>query len=491
MMAPYAIAHMKIGLKLFETGYQFGSGERARIYLNNALEQRQDFSDTFEQMAPALAHEAQAVNDVKRQQRFTVIIGNPPYSKLSSNWNEWIDGLLHGKGPDAASSSDYYQVDGAKLGERTVWIQDDYIKFTRLSQWHIDRSGIGIHGYISNNGYLDNPTLRGMRQQLNTSFPQMYVLDLHGSMKRGEVGPDGTGDGNVFDIQQGVAIGLFVKGVMNATKCVRHSELWGDRANKYGTLIAQKSSSTKWTKIEPSSPFHLFVPVDASNQAEYDAGWKVTDIFGIYHTGIITKRDALTIHWTAADVLATVSDFISLSPAAARKQYTLPADVRDWTVEWAQKDLRQTGIHKNRAIPVLYRPFDIRFTYFTGNTRGFVGWPVADMTRLMLAGDNLALLTTRMTKGEDFGHVMVSRQMAEVICLSSKTSNNAFVFPLYATETAGDFNTLIRRKSAERELNIRPAFMSLIPATEVVIEPESVLGYIVAILSSPTYRTRY
>ena len=162
----------------------------------------QDFSDTSEQMA--LAHEAKAVNDVKRQHRFTVVIGNPPYSKLSGNWNEWIDSLLHGRGSDAAAAPDYYQVDGAGLGERTVWIQDDYIKFTRLSQWQIDRSGTGIHGYISNNGYLDNTTLCGMRQQLHESFPCMYLVDLHGSMKRGEVGTDGTADGNVFDIQQGV-----------------------------------------------------------------------------------------------------------------------------------------------------------------------------------------------------------------------------------------------------------------------------------------------
>ena len=59
MMAPYAIAHMKVGLKLYETGYRFGSTERVRIYLTNSLEPkvRQLPQIGFE----ALAHEAAAV----------------------------------------------------------------------------------------------------------------------------------------------------------------------------------------------------------------------------------------------------------------------------------------------------------------------------------------------------------------------------------------------------------------------------------------------
>ena len=84
MMAPYAIAHMKIGLKLFETGYRFGSVERVRVYLTNALEPATDGGQqlAFAGWAPALAHEAQAVNAIKRWQRFTVVIGNPPYSNF-------------------------------------------------------------------------------------------------------------------------------------------------------------------------------------------------------------------------------------------------------------------------------------------------------------------------------------------------------------------------------------------------------------------------
>lgn len=83
MMAPYAIAHMKIGLKLAETGHRFGTEERARIYLTNALEPK---VQQLPQIGfDALAHEAAAVNEIKWYKRFTVVIGNPPYSLLSAN----------------------------------------------------------------------------------------------------------------------------------------------------------------------------------------------------------------------------------------------------------------------------------------------------------------------------------------------------------------------------------------------------------------------
>ena len=96
LMAPYAIAHLKIGLKLFETGYGFESDERARVYLTNALEPAED-EQLMLDFLPALAHEAKAVNEIKRKQRFTVVMGNPPYSGLSSNMGSWIDGLLKGR----------------------------------------------------------------------------------------------------------------------------------------------------------------------------------------------------------------------------------------------------------------------------------------------------------------------------------------------------------------------------------------------------------
>ena len=129
MMAPYAIAHMKIGLKLHETGYRFESDERARVYLTNALEPPSEDLDVRSLFSPALAHEAEGVNAIKRDQRFTVVIGNPPYSAVSSNLTESARLLVE----------PYRTFDGEKIVERGALqfeknINDDYVKFLRFAE---------------------------------------------------------------------------------------------------------------------------------------------------------------------------------------------------------------------------------------------------------------------------------------------------------------------------------------------------------------------
>ena len=178
MMAPYAIAHMKIGLKLAATGYRFKADERTRVYLTNSLEPPSDDKKQreFEEWAPALAHEAKAVNGIKRNQCFTVVIGNPPYSKVSANISE----DEHGKPTFIGNLiKDYKFVDGIPLDERNPkWLQDDYVKFIRFAQWCIANTGMGIIGFITNHGYLDNPTFRGLRRSLLKSLSDIITVQI-------------------------------------------------------------------------------------------------------------------------------------------------------------------------------------------------------------------------------------------------------------------------------------------------------------------------
>jgi hypothetical protein len=200
LMAPYAIAHLKLSLFLQESGYEFDCDQRLRVYLTNTLDNTPRKSETlFDEFISDEAHEA---TGIKQDEPVMVVVGNPPYSGHSVNNGAWISNLL----------KDYYQVDGQPLGEKnSKWLQDDYVKFIRFSQWRIQQTGKGILAFITNHGYLDNPTFRGMRRSLDQTFDEMYVLDLHGNSKKKEVAPDGSKDENVFDIQQGVAIGLMVK----------------------------------------------------------------------------------------------------------------------------------------------------------------------------------------------------------------------------------------------------------------------------------------
>jgi predicted helicase len=200
LMAPYAIAHLKLGLFLQENGYRFDEGKRLKIYLTNTLDNSPPKSEfLFDEF---IAEEAHQATNIKQAEPVMVVVGNPPYSGHSENKSQWISDLL----------KDYYQVDGQPLGEKNPkWLQDDYVKFIRFSQWRIEKTGKGILAFITNHGYLDNRTFRGMRRSLDRTFDEIYILDLHGNTKKKEVAPDGSKDENVFDIQQGVAIGMMVK----------------------------------------------------------------------------------------------------------------------------------------------------------------------------------------------------------------------------------------------------------------------------------------
>ena len=319
LMAPYAIAHLKIGLKLYETGYRFGSEERAQVYLTNALEPAQDFSGLMDFAIPALAHEAQEVNQVKGGQRFTVVMGNPPYSGHSANKGNWIRDLLRGEDGVEATGS-YFQVDGEPLGERNPkWLNDDYVKFVRYAHRRIEWTGEGVLGFVTNHSYLDNPTFRGMRQSLMDTFNEMYLLDLHGNSKRKERTPEGGKDENVFDIQQGVAVCLLVKPTDGADHRARvfHADLWGERdagpeSGKYGRLAANDVASTPWAELAPRSPRYLFVPRDETLGEEYEAGWGMTEVFPINSVGMVTARDKLAIRWTPNEMKQVAATFAEL-----------------------------------------------------------------------------------------------------------------------------------------------------------------------------------
>src|SRR5664280_3423747 len=354
MMAPYAIGHLRMGTLLTELGYTMSSDDRFKLYLTNTLEDTVVEPGQFNSMS-GLAEESLAAGAVKRRQPVLAIMGNPPYSGTSSNKGAWISALIN----------DYKKVDGKPLGEKNPkWLQDDYVKFIRFAQWKIDQAGEGVLGFITNHSYLDNPTFRGMRQSLMTSFDQLHVLNLHGSSLKKEKSPDGSKDENVFDIMQGVAIVLAVKR-KGVPKGIWYSDLWGSRDAKYRTLGDGQVKQTMWQELTPRGDMYLFVPQDATLATEYEQWPKVTDIFPVSSVGIVTARDELTVQFTPEQVWQTVTRFIGMSPEEARETFHLGKDSQDWQVQLAQDDIRASGPSRDRVVPILYRPFDIRYTYYT------------------------------------------------------------------------------------------------------------------------------
>lgn len=488
MMAPYAVGHLKMGFYLEELGHRLTENERLPFYLTNTL----DMSELQQSRLPglsSLAEESRLAGRVKREQPILVILGNPPYSGHSANQGEWIRGLIE----------DYKHVDGLPLGEKNPkWLQDDYVKFLRFAEWKIAQAGRGVVGMITNHSYLDNPTFRGMRRHLMRTFDAIHVLDLHGNSLKRETCPDGSPDENVFDIRQGVAIAFFVKrGPGDGASCVHHAELFGRREAKYAWLRERSFADTPWQAIAPRSPFYLFVPRDEAALTRYQDFPRITDIFPVSSVGIVTARDHLTIHWTPEEVWTTVLSFCRMDPELARQAYDLGTDARDWKVTLAQQDLRDSGPDRGYIAPILYRPFDVRYTYYTGRSRGFLCMPRPEVMRHMLMGDNLALMTCRQISHGVWSHALVSNRITDDCMVSNRTRERGFLFPLYLHPRGQDGTApfqaeMFQPTQSGRYPNLSPALLG-----QLVIQygreptPVEILSYVYAVLYTPTYRQRY
>lgn len=491
MMAPYAVGHLKISFVLNELGYKLRDDDRFKLYLTNTLEM-EDLAQTTIPGIVSLAEESHLAGKVKKETPILVIMGNPPYSGHSANFGDWITDRI----------KDYHQVDGKPLDEKNPkWLQDDCVKFIRFAQWKIDQAGEGILGFITNHSYLDNPTFRGMRRSLMQSFDEIYVLDLHGNALKKEKCPDGSRDQNVFDIRQGVVISIFVKKKGKKRGCiVHHAERWGIREKKYGWLFDHELNNTKWKKLAPKAEHYLFVPRDEELLSLYESFPKITDIFPVNSVGIVTARDHLTIRWTREDVWNTVINFSRMNPEEAREGYALGKDARDWKVEFAQKDLRESGPDKKHIVPILYRPFDIRYTYYTGKSRGFHCMPRPDVMRHMMR-ENRALVAARQMEKSGVEPVFIANSIVDAHSITHAVSIS-YLFPLYICDggqepprrMAGSSLILFEPQAryGERAPNIAKFMIErLQKAFKKAASPEKILAYIYAVLYSSTYRTQY
>mgnify|MGYP003630191632 CR=1 FL=1 len=420
LMASYAMAHLQLDLLLKETGYKrttpssghpsTGGEQRTRVYLTNSLEEFHP--DTGTLFANWLSSEANEANHIKRDTPVMCIMGNPPYSGISSNNGKWISDLIE----------DYKYIDGVHFKERKHWLNDDYVKFLRYGQHFIEKNGSGVLAFINPHGFLDNPTFRGMRWNLLKTYDKIYTIDLHGNSKKKEVCPDGSPDVNVFDIQQGVSINIFVKtGKKKAYELgkVFHSDLFGKREMKYDFLSENSLRNIKFNLLEYNKPFYFFVPKNENGRREYESGIKVDELFPLNVTGIVTARDSVVIDISKDKLLERISKFtdtdftneeirIYLFPNKKAGKY-LAGDSRGWDLKVARRKIIDYN-HEEIIKKIDYRPFDTRNIYYSPD---MVDWGREKYMQHLLNGKNIGLIMARQTTDENWNNVQVSKNMID------------------------------------------------------------------------------
>lgn len=446
LMASYAVAHLKLDMLLEQTGFNHAENKkRLKIYLTNSLEECHP--DTGSLWAQWLSDEASAANRIKRDCPVMVMIGNPPYSGESQNKGEWIMHLME----------DYKKEPGGEtqLKERNPkWINDDYVKFIRLAQYYIERNKYGVIGFINPHGFLDNPTFRGMRWNLLKTFDKIYTINLHGNYKKKEVGPDGSPDENVFDIQQGVSINMFIKtGEKKAKELgkVFYYDLYGKREEKYNFLTNTQFSEVKYKELNPIAPMYFFVPKDFELMEEYEKGVSLDSIFCQTNVSVVTAKDKILVDFNPKDLLHKVSTYYN------------GVSSKDFIQEYA------------------YRPFDKRFVYY--DTK-LIERPREILMKNFIGHDNIALLTCRQIAGNEWSHVSIDNHIIDDCRVSNKTKERGYVFPLYLYTNEFGKETKVANLNDEEWQKFNNSIGRITP-------PEELLAYIYAVLHSPSYRERY
>ncbi|HYJ89269.1 MAG TPA: type ISP restriction/modification enzyme [Pyrinomonadaceae bacterium] len=494
MMAPYAIAHMKIGLKLGETHYSFLSSERARIYLTNTLEEPKEFSSYFEEMAPALAHEAHQANRVKQSTSVTIIIGNPPYSNMSANLGETARALIEKYkfiGTDRVVERNALQL------ERNL--NDDYVKLIAWSEGKLKRTAVGVLSMISNNVYTWSPSLRGMRAHLMDSFSGLEMVNLHGASQRGPADPRFVNDENVFDIEQPVAIGTFFN--VGKLRSVSYGDFVGPRESKYRLLLRETSHGVAIQHLVPRQPARRFIPGDSSRVEEYESYESLSSICPLFAEGIKTGHDWLVVDFDSTLVLERMREI----QKSKEKDDALCERIglsrkKSWNFARARSALRSINI-SDHITRLAYRPFDSRFAFYHPD---WISSPSAPVMRNLMRRshnnsetENLALLAGRISRDHKSRLYWCTTTLTDKCILSSL--DNVSVFPGLVFPSSGkgelDFGNMPEPNLSREFLSTLEKKLNLgLTAHDPDGLRRATLGvfhYFYAILSSPSFRYRY
>ncbi|OAV73202.1 putative helicase [Bacteroidales bacterium Barb6] len=485
LMASYAMAHLQLELLLTETGYKSTENKRLRIFLTNSLEEHHP--DTTTWFAKWLSTEANEANHIKRDTPVMVVMGNPPYSGISSNNGKWINSFIE----------DYKYIDGIHFNERKHWLNDDYVKFLRYGQYFIEKNKSGILAYINPHGFLDNPTFRGMRWNLLKAYDKIYTIDLHGNSKKKETAPDGSIDQNVFDIMQGVSINIFIKtGKKKKDELgkVFHYDLYGKRKLKYDFLTANSLRKIAFNEITYTKPFYFFRPKDESQRDEYEKGFRVDDLFLAQSMGITSARDSFVIDFEKNKLSNRVKDFCDKK-----------IDLQTFQIKYKLKDNYQWKVFNQRNLvppfsesfimPFSYRPFDNRYIYFQNNLVFRMRSEIMDNFKK----ENIGFCTAKLGRNADYHNYFVTKNITDKNISSSLDNTN--IFPLYlypeittqqSTESTPsrtpNLNSIIVKQIKK---SVALTFTNEKEDRENTFAPIDILDYIYAVLHSPNYREQY
>ena len=363
--ASFVVAHWQIGAMLSEAGAPLKNNERVRVYLTNSLTGWE--SDPQVQIAfPELAEERAAAGKVKRDEPILVVIGNPPYNAFAGTASEEEGDLV----------APYKKGLREKWGIKNFNLDDLFVRFFRIAENRIVKTGRGVVCYISNNSYVEKSSFVVMRESLLRNFNRIWIDNMNGdSRATGKKTPDGNPDPSVFStdmnkagIQVGTAVGTFVRTSDSPSPAVvGYRDFWG--VNKRADLEASLKTENPEHKAPAPKQHDRFALCPMKVRDNY-LGWPALPEFfaAPEFNGMLEMRGGMMIDFDREPLENRMRKYFN--PDIDWGEYQaqgggLAKNAARFNAQAARTKALKAGFDSENILRYGIRPFDFGYCYHT------------------------------------------------------------------------------------------------------------------------------
>jgi predicted helicase len=492
MLLPYYVASMNIEHAYYEASGKYEAFEGICLVdtFQTAEKDQSEFGFFNERNSARVNRQRKAA--------IRVIIANPPYNAGQADEN---DNNKNRKYPevDRRVSVTYGESSKATLLRK---LSDPYVKAIRFATDRIGESGVVC--FVNNNSFVAEKTFDGMRKELAKEFDEIYVLDLGGNVRKN---PKLSGTThNVFGIQVGVSINLFVRqpksNAVGRHATIRYHAVARDwrKGRKYRFLEEKADiGGVKWAKLDPDDKgnwltnandgeFDAFLPIGSR---EAKAGTCVPSAFRTYSLGVSTNRDVVVFDFSPESLAQRVEAFSDAYNEEVRRYEDKrgPVNIDDFVrtekVKWSETLKKQLAegvkarFGKSKISPAMYRPFTRMWLYYDAILIDRPGAFAEYFPSSLRSQENRLIVV----------NVSPERPFCPFICdtipskdIAGGFGSPTYCFPLFTYTEEGK----------DRRDNITPKALTLFQVFyDGDITREDIFHYVYALLHHPAYRTRY
>lgn len=293
---PFAVAQLRLLAELQElVGADFaGQADPMRLYVTDTLGNPFIEDEYIPQILMPLGESRRQANEIKKQERITVVIGNPPYKNQAAGMGGWVEA---GSGNRPGPLMDWMPPPEWDVGAHAKHLRNLYVYFWRWAAWKVfgdgdpaeiqgrERDQTGIVSFITVAGFLNGPGFQKMRADLREQADEIWVIDC---TPEGHQPPVSS---RVFqDVQQPVCIVMALRKTKTASgkpAKVRYRVLQtGDRIEKFAELEKIALDGKGWLECS-DQPRGSFLPKTKGAWADFAP---VEELFTYNGSGVMPGR---------------------------------------------------------------------------------------------------------------------------------------------------------------------------------------------------------